>query len=486
MNKFDQLVKLIEAGEISSARSSLALLLRRRLNRQQALILAQCARRLIAPDKALKLLHSYVRDDSPERVRTNAKPAEISEYAIALSMFGASQEALKLMDRVSPIAFPINGIHQAMTYIRQWDWPMAEIKFRLLSDQRYLGEKHQFTVRVFLASCQLHGSEDLIGAEKSLSKLISELSKTNFGFLLRSALLLRGQAFCQQGSWQKSESDFLQVLSHAKRYHSPDGIALAEKWLAILGLRRGGGAKAHHLKRLARARDQLQQLNLWERVRGCDLYLAQVTKDNKLISHLRAGSPYPAFQQRLERLFGPEKIGHCRQWLMASSEKSSSLINLDLSTLKHGQVSYRLMLALASDFYRPFTLVELHEKTYPNQYYNPHSSPLKIHQAMTRLRNWFEQEQLPVSIFENRNTYNLTANSPCLITFGPLEKQLRPIIEHMLVKIQKKHPKYFSTQQVIKLLKLPKRTTLHYLAEAIEFGRLQKQGQGKNTHYLFT
>lgn len=487
--KLQDLVNLIDRGEIGAARLALAELWQGSFDRESALTLAHCARRVQAPEKALRLLHGHVIETSTARVRKSAKPEEISEYAIALSELGASREALRLLAEVPLETVPMCGIHAALTQIRLWDWKEAEKELLRVLALPKIEQNHEYYAQVYLGSCMLHGHFNIDDSDRHLEKLIKELETTHYGILLRSARLLRAQALCLKGDHEGSEKLLMSVREHAERRKAPDAFEITNKWLALNGLFRDG-PNPTHLAQLAHAREQLQRLNRWERVRGCDYYLALVTKDQALIDRLRAGTPYPAFQERLNTKFGPAAEESLYAWDIPHGDKyrHGAMTKVDPFKLKPGQLLQRLLLALSSDFYRPFKLVELHELVFPGEYFNPDSSVLKIHQAMSRLRAWLKSENIPLVLSEKRETYSLLAHGPCQMNvfLGGKEAhpQARPVIVQAVESLAKGLQGEFGITDAIRVLAVPRRTAIRYLSEATEQGLLEKRGKGKLTRYV--
>src|SRR5262249_7052089 len=83
------------------------------------------------------------------------------------------------------------------------------------------------------------------------------------------------------------------------------------------------------------------------------------------------------------------------------------------SRLKLGQIVHRLLVCLSSDTYRPFRLASLHHQLYTNEYFNPSSSPPRVHRAIQRFRGWAREGRLPLMV-ENAGggQYRLASTAP--------------------------------------------------------------------------
>src|SRR5207302_175208 len=75
----------------------------------------------------------------------------------------------------------------------------------------------------------------------------------------------------------------------------------------------------------------------------------------------------------------------------------------------------RMLQSLALDFYRPLQLAELHERLYPREYFNPFSSPDRVHQAARRLRRWLQENRIPLGISEELGQYRLSSDRGCTV-----------------------------------------------------------------------
>jgi hypothetical protein len=151
--------------------------------------------------------------------------------------------------------------------------------------------------------------------------------------------------------------------------------------------------------------------------------------------------------------------------------------------LKPGQLLHRLLATLASDFYRPFRLASLHSLLYPREYFNPVTSPMRVHQATRHLRAWLEEEGIALRIEEQHGLYRLTGTAGCLITRGEALGHKRAGILHLL---RSRWPaQKFSIGAVMRQLKMPRRSALRVLQAAHKSGELAREGKGAGTVYFF-
>lgn len=144
----------------------------------------------------------------------------------------------------------------------------------------------------------------------------------------------------------------------------------------------------------------------------------------------------------------------------------------------------RLFSALASDFYRPQYLGDLHSKLFPWKHYHPIRSADSIHQALKRLREHFHQSGIPIFISENKGHYTLNTESPlCLqVTAQEIstEKTYAPLLNSLISKFNGQH---FSAPIAAQHLKLSRNMILNYLRHWQNSGLVSKISGGPYTKY---
>ncbi|MEK6625719.1 MAG: hypothetical protein AABY86_12160, partial [Bdellovibrionota bacterium] len=232
-----------------------------------------------------------------------------------------------------------------------------------------------------------------------------------------------------------------------------------------------------------------------ENVRSCDYYEATCFKNEKLLIQLYFGTTYPTFRKRiLKVLGGVEKLPTQYQWSFFRPTLANSPIvnlhngqsNLGPSWLKEGQIPQRLLLALSQDFYKPMRVSELHELLYPKEYYHPTSSPDRIHQALRRLRHWFQKNHISLEIKEDSGFYSLTSSHGCTICLT------RDTPAHALSYKMQQHLRqlqdHFKTRLIVaaegaQILGVSHRSTIRILNQMCVHGPLERIGKGPRTCY---
>ena len=76
--------------------------------------------------------------------------------------------------------------------------------------------------------------------------------------------------------------------------------------------------------------------------------------------------------------------------------------------LKNGFLLHRLLHLLTEDLYQPLTLGKIFSRLFNGEYFDPNSSPDRVHQVVKRLRAWLRSEKIPLDIQEAGGFYRLT------------------------------------------------------------------------------
>jgi hypothetical protein len=211
-----------------------------------------------------------------------------------------------------------------------------------------------------------------------------------------------------------------------------------------------------------------------------------------LLTHLYFGAGFPAYRRGLMTELGQKKWPEQYVWEIGPGRGSREILDLfhgdwseERGTLKVGQVVHRLFVALTSDFYRPFRLASLHFLLYPEEYFNPFSSPGRVHRALGRFREWCRSEGAPFVISESHGGYRLGAMGPA----GVLLWRTEPVTDPTRNALERLREKYasrsFWAKDAVRLLGTSRSAVQRLLKEGELAGQLEKIGHGTATRYRF-
>lgn len=230
----------------------------------------------------------------------------------------------------------------------------------------------------------------------------------------------------------------------------------------------------------------------WDTVRDCDRFRALATRDERLFLHLYFGTPHESFRAGLVRDFGESvEIPRSYPWELQGGGRAIDLVTgraeSSAPILKTGQVVHRVLTTLASDFYRPFRLATLFGRLYRGEFFNPTSSPLKVHQAMNRFKKWAKDAQFPIVVEEDSGLYRLAASAPCTLRVSGELREVSDAKKGSLVQLRAfiGPESEFSAQLAAETLGVSASTALRILERALAEGELERFGSGNKVRYRF-
>ena len=155
--------------------------------------------------------------------------------------------------------------------------------------------------------------------------------------------------------------------------------------------------------------------------------------------------------------------------------------------IPHGfELTSKLFCHLISDQYSPMTVGTIHSKIYPDDFFNPFSSPDKVYQILKRLNKLTKQSfdlevqnkknkyQISYQQFKNQNLY--LEKEQVILLSSP-----KKIFENQLKANFANNP--FTALQLSKHYKVSKRTINRWIKILEEQQVVKKEGQGKNTRF---
>ena len=475
---------LIQSGNGAAAQSRIKAWFDGDLERNQIATAAGLAWRVGLPQLGIKALNPLVRPSS--RKPATATEAEKIEYAGCLVKIGAAEEALALVTGIAAAEHPRVLLVQAFAYIAQWDYHSARTYLAQYVRHGKVRAYDRLVGKVNLAEAMIHDGK-IDKARMALRDLLHDASLRRLHLVFGKTLELAAQFAIEHGRYAEADK-YLQQAGKVLGATNGLDIFFVEKWSAISAARQTkGGPEA--LAKLATVRTKAEAIGHWETVRDCDKWLALVTGDESRLRHLYHGTPHAAFRRDLAKLpAAPKDWGTEYLWQVTPGKAKSVLDLTDRSPwldgpLRPDQLLHRLLVALTSDFYRPFRVATLYARLYPGEHYNPESSPHRVHEAVKRLRNFLADEKLGLEILEAGGQYRLSAEKPFSIRV-PLRTLVPTKKNSFLNLVRNRWPDApFSVNEVSELLKVSSRTALSQVKTAVEEGALVKEGKGPATRY---
>lgn len=490
----DTIDQLIRKGEGGIAQLHLKKLSPRLVPLDKRPLVAALATRAGLPNTAITLLRPIIH---PGRVKLrSATVAEVSEYAMALIRIGAHAEAGKLLAKVPPQAYPRALSYQAILSMKEWRYKEAVPLLRQYIESEE-NEYFRFVGKTNLAQSLL-AAADFEGTEKLLKEILNHAKTEQLRFQHGNAYSLLGLLEFKRQNWSAA----LSHLKNAELILSEVGgvdLFFVRKWTALTRYFQSNGSESSVVL-LENIRLEAKSIRHWETLRDLEHYVAVLTKSEPLFLKLYFGSPFESFRQRLMSYFPQTQLPEVYLYALGEGTKKPRLLPNFIEeepgpngdTLKAGQSLHRLYCTLLSDFYRPFTIVNLFEKMFPGDFYSLGSSKHRVWEGVRRLREWLVKNEVPLNIQVSAGEYSLEATTPCTIPVRaqvllqfPLERVHKTITDYRLTKLQTALGDSFSVKEAMEVLQLGKSSTCALLLQFIEKGELTKTGGARTTRYHF-
>ncbi|MCB0386040.1 MAG: hypothetical protein KDD43_11660 [Bdellovibrionales bacterium] len=454
--------------------------------RQYRLPLANLARRNNLPLMSIRLLNPIVR--SERELDLPASNQELAEYASSLLYIGAGKEAEELLSSLDPSHIPRVLLYRSFSCFGRWEYDRA---IPLLTEyiQRepdpYLntvGEINLAAAKVFL------GHDDV---EILLKDLRRKTQDREYWLLHGNSLELSALMTLSNRQYRDTKKFLNQAAVVLEKSQSLNDL-FVRKWRAILGLHQAPDSK-DAAKQVQKIKAEGAKYQNWETVRDCEFHLAVETRNQGLFGRVYFGTPYPAYRQTMKDKI-PKQWKISDEYLLSSTTEAAPHLVLDLKLgteksgrfeLKPGQLLHRALVLLIEDFYHPKRVGTLHSELFPDSYFNPVSSPNRIYQVVSRLRQWADESKVPLSIKEDNGYYWAMVRAGLGVLIRE-EKTLASEVspnQTLVDRLYAEGAEDFSARQACECLGLSRSSFNRFAKWAIDEGILEKRGQSSSTHY---
>jgi len=437
------------------------------------------------PSFAIQLLHPLVRPAGRHTTRP-ATEQEKAEYAGSLIRLGAWDEAYELLKTLDAGKLPEVWLMEAWVYFHQWKYaesiPLLEkyVVAKGITDyQRFLGN-------VNLAAALTYEKDSRSTA--LVKGLIEVATREKYQLLKVNLLMIQIEDAVNRRDWPAAD----RASAMARESISEEMLEsfLARKWEAIAALYASPKSPAA-LAGIQKIRQEAVARGHWETLRNCDFHLAIATKDEALFRLVYFGTPFSSLRDKLVQDFGGQpEIPERFHWTPSGEP---SLPTLDLLSHKEicarvkghkqGSLNHRLLAALLRDLYRPTRTASLHRALYEGEYFNPASSPGRVHQAIRTLKRWLKRKGLPLRIEATKGGYILALKKPCAIIV-PRESTPNKhqwLTERLRTGLQ--NPASFTAKEAARSLEMGIWKTIRLLSGSVKLGLLLRTGKANQTRY---
>lgn len=483
-----ELDNLIKAGRLQKVQTELEALVLPQVPRNLYAKIANIAWRSGLATIGLKLLNSIIRE---EQSTHPASEQERVEYAQCLRQIGCSTEALTLLNKYSSHS-PWVEQAKAFALISDWNYPAAAAILKNILSQEYKDYPayQKEVIRINYLACLIF-LEDWPQAHEQIELCLQ--SKEMSPRLLTNLAELQLQCSLGEKNYETAK-DNLAVLME-RTGEGIEGLYL-KKWQAVY---KSQFDKKAGKSALFEVRHEALKLKRWETVRDCDLHIALIHKNETFLKRLLFATPFESYRTKILRhLPSHIEIPSSFEFRMLPDEikidgsgarNKNVELTIDLAKgklgnkkLKVGLLHHRLLSLLCKDLYRPHSVGSLFYGLFPEEYFNPNSSPNRIYQAVKGLREYFIEEELCLDIDEENGQYRLiTKNLIALILKKDFEVGNRQ--ESQLEMLRGKLAEPFTTKEVATYLNCSLKTAQRLLSNALSSGICIKLGQGSKTSF---
>lgn len=492
----------LRAGQRDLARTNLLKVKGKALPRSKARQFATLARRAGMLDVALQIMRPIVRPKT--KLDIGASAEEIATYGLILLGFGAIQECSAILnsaDQTNPEIL----MAQAFSSIKTWDYGKAILYLEKYIAAGSLNSSSKDTAKDYLktvAMVNLAASHIAIGNPEHLERgrsLVNELlkktAKEGWALLESNARELSLQMAIQDRDWASCDS-FFKKADEGANGQPADLQLFTQKWRAISEVLRDTES-AEGLAKLRKVRHYALEQGHWETVRDCDFHEAIATRNSNLALHVYFGTPFPTYRKRLRDatadwlvipdLYLHHPLPHAIEASRVFQMNSGAELGNKNVALPVGKSLHTALQILVSDFYRPFLIGSLFSEVFKEEYFNPVSSPRRVAFLVHRLRNWFEENSVPLDIVSNRDGYRLLATAPYTLELashvasGSTSNQSQ--FERLQAYLKANNAEDFTAREIAAALETSERSARYFLKWAVENSLLTRTGSGRQIRY---
>lgn len=458
---------LIRGGQARLVRDHCKKINHKQIPRQVLVEYCQIARRVGAPELIVRWLQPAV------RVKKDATESEKALYALGLFRLGAFREAEQLLGECHAEKEPQIFFYRASLYINQWNYQRAIPELRKYIRNPKVPEYSKLVGRLNLCA-SLVGNQDFNQAELEIEKLLKRIGSQEYSLLRGNLLEIRSQLFVEKQKFDKALQDLTDAGGLLKNADERS-LVYVDKWKSIIHLKKYPPPKTN-FQIFDSIRERAVQIQDWETIREIDLSWSLAAHDRDLFLRVYWGSRFNHYKDRVKKLFNDSRhIEDQFIWKNSPEEQSESAV--DLVEMAPTKLLKRFFFILTRDFYRPLRSTELIDYIYENEFFNPISSPVKLHRLLLRARAWISEVELPVVIEVKKNSFRIKAHTPLRLQshLGESERVFKLPSEFT--------QRFFTAAEWAQLFGISDRSARRQLSGLVREGVLVRKGHGRRIKY---
>lgn len=419
-SQYLEIESAIKSGAHGKARSLLIHLSIADIPRKYKTKFAELSRRAQNPQLALRILNDIIR--SKKMLTHPATSAEKAEYAAALLRVGSVTEARYLLQSCNSHEAPEVDLFHGFCLTMEWRYSEAADKFRNYLKSPLPTAYQRIVAQVNLASSLIFENQ-LVEAKELLLELIQTTHAQSLQVLGANSLELLLQVHIRNQDWSAATETLEKARNAVSGEYKVHHLYL-DKWSAVMNYERS--KNQIYIDQLYEVIDKAHDIKDWETIRDTSFQIARLTQDQNRIEAVYYGTPFLPIRERILKLgwkpqpyyirpaIGIDPSAHLKN---AHTNLNKTLDAMNLPDIKVGSTMHRMLLGLNIDLFRPPGIGLLFHCIYPDQYYDPISSPLRVYQVIKRLREWIKKQGLDWTLEESEQKYRLQihAQSPLVV-----------------------------------------------------------------------
>lgn len=484
---FSQIDQLIRQGKGQVARLELQRINKSKLERHDLVAVTNFYRRVGLNHHGLKILNPIIRPSAAKISKPTQE--ELTEYGVLLINIGVFYEGMSILDQVDIQQIPNALLFKAFGFFNQWDYasaiPLLETFIQSHSINEY--QKHIGILNLLAAYVETQRF-DLF--DQNFAELFKYLSNNKYNLLLGNLFEIQSQRYFFEGHLteaRKSLHDSAEYLKEAESF----SLFLIKKWNYIFNL---DHSKKHNSSEYLELCAEATKDGYAEGIRDMDLYRYLKFNDSAGLNYLYWGTPYLHYRNKIKNLslqqFQTPEFNFLPE--LKENFQGSEFDPLKNQFLQDNPLLLKMIYALNHDFYRNLKVPEIYSLIYPENFYNPFTSPEAIKQLILRLRKFLISQKLPYNVTANHGSWELQLKTRLKnenrvgLHFSFHNRTNTNIEKNLLfqkLKLFKLAARKYSYGELRREALLCDTTFGRELAKATEWGLLIKSSEGHTSRY---
>ncbi len=473
-----QIDQLIKAGDGDQAKKELVRISIPDIPRSERFHFAQLCRRTGLINSGLKMLSKIIREDQEGMIE--ARLEEKAEYGVLLQRLGAVDEAKKLLNEIVNDKIPSAYLYLAFCNFNQWNYREAidplKKYLELIDDNSYAYLVGQVNLAAALVNIE---KNDEAGA--LLDRIIAINEKLGNKLLLGNCYEIKSQLQIQLGRYGEAKK----LLDKSEK--SLQNNQLLEKFFIYKWRTIAEAFESPKKIDWNELRKKARHFNHSESIREIDYHEAIIGHDLDLALKVLFGTPFYDYRKKLLNKLPMDVPSFYRMGAPSPLEKDFDLLLGSYigarEVFKLGSILHRLFCTLVNDFYRPKRIGALFSHLYPDEYFDPHSSPDRVHQILKRFRSSIQKDINTIELRHTNNTYHVEFSQQFSVwlPFSYPELSKNGLIK---TRIEREWTdRRFTRRQFQNLFSLEYTAANTKLNELVSDGFIERMGSGRSTVY---